>query len=401
MESYNDGQTARYRGSIRFFSMLFLSLICLSAKAYSCRFWGIVADHAPGAVIYDHLVSAPHSLDSLSLYNIHGWAIGYIADSAGTWHIERSSVTAFLDPWFDSAAVHLAASHPTIAVAHLRQCTPGPCDIPDPHPFLRERNGRQWLMGHNGTIPKDILLELIRPEFLAAHPPQYGSSEDDWVDSDLYFILLLQFLDDHGGEVKPALGELVQSLRDRVPGEGQQLNFFLTDGAALWAYREGNTLSYMYRTDDTGYAAVASQPPSSTPADWVTMADGQLATLTPSAPPLIEDIETYFDPAAVDDPGSWSAIPPSGMLAGNFPNPFNAATTIEYVLPSRSPVTILVYDLLGRKVTTLVSAVQSPGRHTVYWNGAGADGRPCATGIYLYTIRVEGYSETRKMLLVK
>lgn len=381
--------------------ILFLGHLHPSAQAHNCRFWGIVADRAPGAVIYDHLVSAPNSLDSLSLYNIHGWAIGYIVDTAGTWHIERSSVTAFLDPWFDSAAVSFAAAHPTIAVAHIRQCTTGPCDVPDPHPFEREKNGRHWLMGHNGTIPKDILLGLIRPEFLAAYPPQYGSSEDDWIDSDLYFILLLQFLDDHGDDVKPALGGLIQSLRDRIPGDGEQLNFFLTDGAALWTYREGNTLYYTYRAGDTAYAAVASQPPSATPGDWVVMTDGQLATLTPSAPPLIEDIEDYFDPAAVDGDSSRPAILPSGMLAGNFPNPFNAETMIEYVLPSRSPVTMIVYDLLGRKVATLVAAVQSPGRHLVPWNGAEADGRPCATGIYLYTIRVEGYSETRKMLLMK
>lgn len=381
--------------------MLFLSLICLSAKAYSCRFWGIVADHAPGAAVYDHLISAPYSLDSLSLYNIHGWAIGYIADSAGTWHIERSSVTAFLDPWFDSAAVHLAAAHPTIAVAHIRQCTTGPCDVPDPHPFEREKNGRHWLMGHNGTIPKDILLGLIRPEFLAAYPPQYGSSEDDWIDSDLYFILLLQFLDDHGDDVKPALGGLVQTLRDRIPGDGEQLNFFLTDGAALWAYREGNTLSYLYQPEDTAYTAVASQPPSLTPGDWIAMTDGQLATLTPSTPPIIENIEAYFDPAAVDDDGYRSAILPSGMLAQNTPNPFNAATAIAYTVPSHSRVEIVVYDLLGSKIRTLVDGIQSPGRHVTYWNGAGADGRPCATGIYLYSLRGEGYVETRKMLLVK
>jgi predicted glutamine amidotransferase len=394
-------QTARGRKCFGLVALLIFGQLCLSAETRSCRFWGIVAEHAPGAVIYNHLISAPYALDSLSLYNIHGWAIGYLADTAGTWQIERSSVIAFLDPLFDSAVVQLAAAHPIVAVAHIRQCTTGPCDIPDPHPFEREMNGRQWLMGHNGTIPKDILRELIRPEFLAAHPPQYGSGEDDWIDSDLYFILMLQFLDDHGDDVKPALGGLIQTLRDHIPGNAEQLNFFLTDGEALWAYCEGNTLSYIHHADDTGYTAVASQPPSSTPDDWVTMIDGQLATLTPSAPPVIENIEAYFDPAAVDDDGYRPGIPPSGMLAQNTPNPFNAATAIAYTVPSRSRVEIAVYDLLGRMIRTLVDAVQSPGRHVVHWNGAGADGCPCATGIYFYTVRVEGYNQTRKMLLVK
>lgn len=401
MRSHSGKKRAAYRNGFPFAVILVVGFLCLSSAAYGCRFWGMVAEHAPGAAIYHHLASALNSLDSLSLYNIHGWAIGSTADTAGTWRIERSSVIALLDPAFDSAAVSTASAHPTIAVAHIRQCTTGPCDIPDPHPFEREKNGRHWLMGHNGTIAKDVLLTLIRPDFLAANPPQYGADEGEWLDSDLYFIYMLQCLDDHGYDVKPTLGEVVQRLRERIVGDGEQLNFFLTDGATLWAYREGNTLYYAYHADDTAYAAIASQPPSSAE-DWTVMTDGQLATLTPSAAPVIEYIETYFDPDAVDDEidGGLSTLP-TDRLAQNTPNPFNAATAIAYTIPSRSWVEIAVYDLLGRRVVTLVDGVQSPGRHIIYWNGTAADDRPCATGMYLYRLRGEGYAETRKMLLVK
>ena len=60
----------------------------------------------------------------------------------------------------------------------------------DPHPFERVKDDRYWLMGHNGTIDKDVLVSLIRPDYLAANPPQYGSNQSEWIDSDLYQIFL-------------------------------------------------------------------------------------------------------------------------------------------------------------------------------------------------------------------
>jgi predicted glutamine amidotransferase len=379
-----------------------LSALCLPTDAHSCRFWGIVSEHAPGGAIIEQLLSEPNSLKNLSYYNADGWAIAYCLDSTAVWSIERSSAPAIVDPRFDTVVASVASEHPWIAVAHVRTCSSGLCDIPNPHPFEREKAGRHWLMGHNGTIDKSVLLDLIRPDYFDANPPQYGVNEDEWIDTDLYFILLLQAIEDHGYDIKPALGEVIQHLREAIPGEAEKLNFFLTDGATLWAYRQGNTLYYTYDTGDTAYAAVASQYPSSSPENWVMMDEGRLATLTPSMPPAIENIEDYFDPAAVDDRAGDSAwLSPHIMLGQNRPNPFNAATAIEYRLPKQEHIRVEIFDILGRNVHTLIDEDKPAGQYRIVWDGAGRDGRPAASGIYICRLQAGGCAETKTMVLMK
>ena len=89
-------------------------------------------------------------------------------------------------------------------------------------------------------------------------------------------------------------------------------------------------------------------------------------------------------------------VPDQAALLFNYPNPFNAATTIRYSLQSECPVSIQVFDLMGRKIENLVNCIQSAGNHSVVWN---AD--RYASGTYIYRIKLDGFSETRKMSLVK
>ncbi|MBN2227001.1 MAG: T9SS type A sorting domain-containing protein [candidate division Zixibacteria bacterium] len=100
-----------------------------------------------------------------------------------------------------------------------------------------------------------------------------------------------------------------------------------------------------------------------------------------------------------DDP---SNLPMSVVLQQNYPNPFNPATTIAYDLPRRTEVTLTVYNLLGQAVITLIDdAVQSPGHHTVVWNGLVAGGREAASGFYFYQLKAGDFRQTRRMLLLK
>jgi parallel beta-helix repeat protein len=84
------------------------------------------------------------------------------------------------------------------------------------------------------------------------------------------------------------------------------------------------------------------------------------------------------------------------FLFQNYPNPFNAFTSIGYTLPSASDVTIDIYDILGRRVETLVQGEQSAGYHHITWD---AEDRP--SGMYFYRIQAGEYAETRKMVLLK
>jgi hypothetical protein len=311
-----------------------------AAADHNCRFWACTADGIPAGVVSDHLSALPSSIERLSQGNPNGWSVAYYAGAEPT--IRRGMLPAYLDPEFDSAVTDAAGSFSWIAVSHIRACSSGLCDIPNPHPFARQKNGKHWLMGHNGTIDKEVLLGLIRPEYFDANPPQYGDNLGEWIDSDLYFIYMLQTIEDFGWDTRGGIAAAVGQLRDAIPGDEEELNFFLTDGSTIWAYREGNSLYYLHEPAGSSprvmtllrpgpdgsprpagragagsdsaspcgdspagdaqpwpsgprllgvpFAAVASQFPSSSQGRWVGLRDGQLVTLSAARPPTIEDI---------------------------------------------------------------------------------------------------------------
>jgi len=88
-------------------------------------------------------------------------------------------------------------------------------------------------------------------------------------------------------------------------------------------------------------------------------------------------------------------------LQANYPNPFNANTTIKYSLPNDGKVNIAVYNILGQRVITLVDAVKSAGYHTVIWDGKNASGNGIASGVYFYMIKFENQTQIKRMTLLK
>ncbi len=89
-------------------------------------------------------------------------------------------------------------------------------------------------------------------------------------------------------------------------------------------------------------------------------------------------------------------IPSSFALAPNYPNPFNASTTISYELPVVSDVRLEIYDILGRKVETLIEGPQPAGAHSIVW-----DAEDVSSGIYFYRIQAGDFHESRSCLLLK
>ena len=84
------------------------------------------------------------------------------------------------------------------------------------------------------------------------------------------------------------------------------------------------------------------------------------------------------------------------FLKQNYPNPFNPNTTIAYKIPQAGFVSIKVYDILGREVTTLVNEGKPAGSYEVEFNASGL-----TSGIYFYQLKAGDYSETKKMILLK
>ncbi|MBI4417731.1 MAG: S8 family peptidase [Ignavibacteriales bacterium] len=94
--------------------------------------------------------------------------------------------------------------------------------------------------------------------------------------------------------------------------------------------------------------------------------------------------------------------PVSYSLSQNYPNPFNPSTTIEYSIPERSAVKLIVFDLLGRQVVSLFEGEQLPGTHMFQWFGRDALGRSVASGVYFYRLETSsGYTATKLMTFLK
>ena len=114
---------------------------------------------------------------------------------------------------------------------------------------------------------------------------------------------------------------------------------------------------------------------------------------------IFNEVLPFFenDSLSVD----FSLHPEKIQIKQNYPNPFNPTTTLEYYLPRDLFVNISIYDMLGNKIKSLVQRDQVSGFKSVQWNAQNNQGEPVSAGVYLYKIQADGFSQTKKMILVK
>jgi hypothetical protein len=91
-----------------------------------------------------------------------------------------------------------------------------------------------------------------------------------------------------------------------------------------------------------------------------------------------------------------NTLPVEFHLGQNYPNPFNPVTTITYSIPKTSNVSLIVYDILGREIKTLVNEEKLPGNYSVEFNGANF-----ASGVYFYIMKADNFIDTKKLILLK
>ena len=109
--------------------------------------------------------------------------------------------------------------------------------------------------------------------------------------------------------------------------------------------------------------------------------------LTMSIKPQIKDINLL--------------LPEKFVLYHNYPNPFNPSTKIAFDIPENTQVKLIVWDIVGKRIRTLVNESVSPGNHEVVWDGKNDYGVKVSGGVYLYSIETRAFRKTRKMLLLK
>jgi hypothetical protein len=89
-------------------------------------------------------------------------------------------------------------------------------------------------------------------------------------------------------------------------------------------------------------------------------------------------------------------IPSKFILYQNYPNPFNPTTTIEFDIPERTNVKLVIYDILGREVETLIDKELEPGKYKINFTATNLP-----SGVYFYTLRTPKFTKTNKMILIK
>jgi hypothetical protein len=110
---------------------------------------------------------------------------------------------------------------------------------------------------------------------------------------------------------------------------------------------------------------------------------------------------TVGEPSDVEDEPDESNRPEDFCLFQNQPNPFNPETQISYFLPTDCRAQLVIYNVLGRTVRTLVDEYQNAGMHSLRWDGRADDGTQLGSGIYFYRLTAENFDQSRKMVLMK
>ncbi|MGB2696785.1 MAG: T9SS type A sorting domain-containing protein [Candidatus Zixiibacteriota bacterium] len=133
----------------------------------------------------------------------------------------------------------------------------------------------------------------------------------------------------------------------------------------------------------------------------VKRSDGSVNYLSPFGDEMEMDNKGFLWLKKESSPQKKTSIPASFSLRQNYPNPFNLSTEIEYSLPKDAHVRLVIYNVLGQKVRTLVNEYKSVGTYTIAWDGSNDNGSVTSSGIYFYKLVAGEYTQTKKMVMLK
>ena len=112
----------------------------------------------------------------------------------------------------------------------------------------------------------------------------------------------------------------------------------------------------------------------------------------------ITNIEIYMDETVSADNSKYSIV---AIQLRNYPNPFNPETIISFSIPNENHVELIVYNIKGQKIKTLVNEFKPAGKHSVIWNGTDDSVKPVSSGIYFYKLKAGDFQKVKKMILIK
>ena len=172
-----------------------------------------------------------------------------------------------------------------------------------------------------------------------------------------------------------------------VDTKGNVLDVDITAGGVqpinVWMREDGLVIDKIVLTQDAGFTPEGMGPAES----------GRV--------PAAAMMASMNGPDGMMLKGEGIDLPTEFALEGNYPNPFNPTTTIQFALPEDASVTLEVFDATGRLVSTLINGQLSAGRYESIWNGRNDAGSTVASGMYLYRLRAGSFVESKTMLLMK
>jgi predicted glutamine amidotransferase len=301
-------------------------------EPHNCRLWALIGHDYPDTLLRDHLLTGTISnLRVQGHWNRDGWGFAYAPTPSLGMPISgmlsrRGGPPAdyAYEPQYELAVKEMEAIRPPAIVGHVRTGTSGHFGLPDPHPFIQPRPSEQAMaFAHNGGVDEAAMLTLIG-DYVDTHPLDYttGLPGSGPVDSELYFLYLLKYKDEHpelasfSESIPPAVREII-----RVTGS-TALNVTMTQGDTLYAIASFG-LSYFPQPVSNGdetspYWVVASQIVGSTTEGWGTIPQMTLGVFAPDAAPRFVPIgvtaaeKAPRSPAApAAPPAASSAVPPA------------------------------------------------------------------------------------------
>lgn len=158
----------------------------------------------------------------------------------------------------------------------------------------------------------------------------------------------------------------------------------------IWTLDQGNELRVLIYSPQGNAVSPGEN-------SFLTLKNAEGLTLTQA---IFSDQEGNLIKGEINYKGE-KGVPTSFSLSQNYPNPFNPETYIDFSVPVEQKVSLKIYNIRGQLVKTLINEVVKPGKQTVKWDGTDQDNQKVASGIYLYRLAIQTYSETKRMVLVK
>ena len=391
----------------RFLVKYALLITFLTQPIEACKLWAVCTS---SGTTFSNLSEESSSMIQNELNSFYyqsammldGWSILGYQDSAHqeTTSICRSPNTAPNDSslYWETVENLMSNERGIIGMGHLRVATSGSNSIPNPHPWIFQNEDTVFSLMHNGTVNKDLLLNLITDSgtdssWIETHPPQtFGGgqwSESGWesvVDSELILLHVMKKINLLGDNIegfKAGVSDLVNA-----GVNAGQLNLIFSDGYSLLVF---GGASGLFVNEHSEFTAVMTQPTDDQYHHWQSIANEELIYIDPDT---LLRLRNFIINDLDDNP----EIPPTKFQISNaYPNPFNSSINFKLNGYGNEEVSISIYSIMGTMVDQFYVLTSLSEGQIVQWN---PDSR-LASGTYFINVAAGTFQETQKILFIK